>query len=484
MYTKLFLLFILIASCTTGRRAEPQELPDAALNSAVEAALSDSRFQSTDSFPEDWWTIFGDEQLAQLIEMAFQQNPTLQTAYAKLLQAAYQADQTRSSLFPNLLWGGDVSRQKFSETGIIPFKLMQTPVKTAPLAGTGGQAGIPVYFTQYETEMILTYDFDLWGKNRSQWLAALGDARAAAADQAFARLQLGISVAEVYFQLQTLYQRQEIAQTLVDNQAKLQTLTEKRVGGNVDNNQAFYTARISVASEKERLLEIQGEIAVAENQLHAYLAGNFEEAIQIVRQPLPTVPMPQNLPLHLLAHRPDIRAQLWLIQSAGKQIDAAIAGFYPDFNLAALFGYQTIHLKRLFEFPSTNFNVNPAFTLPIFDGYRLLANLRGSEINYDLAILRYNDMLLTAAREVLDGIAILRNRELQLKEYEIELTGQDEQLKLTSLRVQHHLNSNLDLLVSKQNRLTALDHKVAAYGETLTAILQLIKALGGGYDCS
>ncbi|MCE5318056.1 MAG: efflux transporter outer membrane subunit [Parachlamydia sp.] len=482
-FCRLILCAVFLTGCGTGRRAVPIESP-AVLDNVADRAIVEPVF-ARGELPEDWWNLFADGQLTNFIEKAFAQHPTLQSAKAKILSAAYSADLTRSSLFPNLTWGGDISRQKLSETGLIPFNTTPTPVHPAPIAATGGQNNIPVYFTQYETELILTYDFDLWGKNRNLWRAGLGEVRVRMADEAFVRLQLGISIAEVYYQLQIAYKRQQIAQAVVDNQASQEELTHQRVQANLGNRQELFTAKTNTTSAKQTLLELEGEIAVYENQLHAYLAGDFEEPIEKVGDhPLPQIPLPNDLPVHLLAHRPDIAAQLWLIESGGRQIEAAKAGFYPDFNLAALFGYQTLHLRKLFEFPSSMYNIDPAFTLPIFDGGRLLANLRGSEINYDLAVLHYNEMILTASREVLDGIAVLRNSEQQLQEFHRIVGEQEEIFQNSRLRSTWNLNSGLDDLVSEQNVLLARDRETVAYGKKIQAILQLIKALGGGYATS
>jgi NodT family efflux transporter outer membrane factor (OMF) lipoprotein len=481
---QLSLVLLAAAGCRSGYRAQALPPPAAALETALQEAGIVPPFEITEGLPNDWWTLFNDEQLSTFIQSAFARNPTLQAARANIQLAAYNAQRVRAMLFPNLLWGADVSRQKFSETGIIPFNINPVP-GAAPTPATGGINGIPIYFTQYETELTLTYDFDLWGKNRNTWRAALSEVQANIADEAFSRLQLGISVAQVYFQLQIDYKRQQIAQTLVDNKNRYREYIQRRMNASLENVLALNTAEVNLTSAKQALLQIQGDIAVKEYQLKTYLAGNFEEEIfntNIVEQPLPKVPLPINLPLNLIARRPDITAQLWLIESAGRQIEVAQAGFYPDFNLTALFGFQTIHLHELFRWPSTFFNVDPAVSLPIFDGGRLLANLRYSEVNYDLAIFQYNNLVLNAARDVLDGIAVLRNANQQLQEFRKSTGYQEELFKLTSLRTAHSLNSNLDTLVSEGNLLAARDQEMIALGSTFQAMLALIKALGGGYE--
>ena len=391
--------------------------------------------------------------------------------------------------FPHFSWQGDILREKLSETGIIPFNKNGSNATgaNASLPATGGVSSIPVYFTQWETELTLNYDFDLWGKNRNQLKAQIGQMLAEMADTAFSRLQLSTRVAQVYFQLQVDYKREEIAKRLVENRQKYQELRESLLQGNLNQKLDFHTSQSNVADTKQLLLQIQGDIAVNEYLLKSLLAGNFEEEIintRILEQPLPKVPLPLDIPLHLISGRPDIIAQLWIIESAGKQIEVAKAGFYPDFNLSALFGFQTIHLSELFFWKSSYGNIDPAFSLPIFDGGKLMANLRNSEVNYDLAIFQYDQLVLNAAREVLESLALVRNFHAQWQEYQNKADLLDKNVQLTELLLHNNISSGLDYLTSEETMLQAQDQKMIALGNTIQAILSLIKALGGGYDTS
>lgn len=480
----LFFLQLGLTSCCSNFQARALDAPIEALEMAVEAAAADHIFDAAGYMPENWWTLFNDDQLTEFIELTLQRNPTLHTARGNIYLAMANTNRVRANLWPNLNWGADVSRQKFSETGIIPFNTNPLP-GNVPIAATGGVNGVPVYFTQYETEFTLTYDFDFWGKNRNTWKAFLSEVKARIADEAFLRLSLGVAVSEVYFDLQVFYKRQEIAKAYENNKTRYLEYIQQRIDANIENALNLSLAEINLASAKQSLLEIQREIAVKEHLLKSYIAGNFEEEVcqlNIMALTLPKVPLPQDIPLHLISRRPDIVAQLWMIESAGKQIEVARAGFYPDFNLTALFGFQTIHLAKLFEARSSFYDIDPAVSLPIFDAGRLQANLRGSEVNYDLAIFHYNELILQSAREVLDGIAVLRNVNEQRQEYMQAANYQENYYKLTSLRKEHHLNSSLDTLTSEGTFLIAKDQEVAALGKTIQAMLSLIKALGGGYE--
>lgn len=478
-------IFIALAGCSSGPRAVPIDTPSSALQGAYDESVDDPLIAYTDALSEDWWNLFDDRQLSEFILAAYARNPTVQEARANILLAAYNADLVRSALYPNINWGADVLREKFSQTGIIPFNTTGQTTGTPPIIGAGGVAGIPVYFTQYETEFILTYDFDIWGKRRSLLRSALGEVQSNIADEIFVRLEIGTAVAQTYFQLQIDYKRLEIALEQVEVQQQLFALTQDRFDANIDNEFALNLAEAGLAQAQRGLEGLRGDVAVNEHRLKAYLAGNFDEVIgdiHVDAMPLPRVPLPGDLPLHLIAHRPDVISQLWLIESAGQQIEAAKAGFYPDLSITALYGYQTIHFKKLFEWPSTYFSADPSLLLPVFDGGRLIANLRGSEVTYDQAIYEYNRLVLNAVKEVLDGISILRYNERQLNEYRRIAVLDKRNLELTTTRVDNNLSSDLDLLQSKSNALSADDQELVALGNTLQSIVALIKALGGGYN--
>ncbi|MDR3623687.1 MAG: efflux transporter outer membrane subunit [Chlamydiales bacterium] len=478
LFVYLIPLLIFLSGCESGPRAKKIHPPIQAINTTRIDASKDPLFCTTKQWIGDqWWTLFHDEQLSKFIYTAFTRNPTLQAAKANICLAKATADRVRASLYPNIWWGADASRQKLSETGIVPFGTTSVPVTPGPF--------IPEYFSLYETELNLTYNFDLWGKNRNTLKAALGEVNANIADTAFSRLQLGIAVATTYFQLQINYKRRDIAEQLVKNRVSYLKLQEESMLHDLSDELSVNTAKINLLEARRALINIQSNIEVAEHQLKAYLADQFEECIAsicIENIPLPKIPLPCDIPLHLISHRPDILAQLWLIESAGKQIEVAKAGFYPDFNITALYGYQTIHFRELFKWPSSYFNVDPAVSLPIFDGGRLIANLRGSEINYDLAIYQYNEMVLTAAKEVLDGITLVLSNDKQYKDLQKELFFENENLHLTKLRVAHNIDSGFNYLNSEENFLLKKDQELISLGNIYHSILLLIKSLGGGYS--
>jgi len=483
----VFLVFFL-AACMPVPQVFRFETPQVALEQAVQDVIHEPFIAYGQEFPRDWWTIFDDPQLSDYIKTLEEQNPTLQYAEAKISFAMAKAMQARSLLFPTLILGGDASRQKFSETALIQFDKYEAPgttgVNQALRAQTGGVGGTPVYFTQYETEFNLNYDFDFWGKNRNVLAAAIGEVNAQIADLAFTRLTLGIELARAYYRLQIDLERRKIINALVQNQSRIVGFTQELEKQHLGDLIGVLNAETELDGIKQTLLEVEADIIVQETLLKSLLSGSFEEEIadiEVVQRPLPVIPVPQDLSVSLIAARPDVSAQLWLIQSAGRQIDIARAGFYPNFSLNALFGFQTIHLQDFFKWPSSFYNVDPAFTLPIFDGGRLMANLRGSEVNYNLAILRYNELVINAVREALQSLKILTVDNAKL---EVAIQTEERQntlLALTEERFQNHLDAEPDLLRCEKKLLWIQDQKCLLLGNNIQSMLALVKALGGGY---
>lgn len=481
----IILILLALGSCGTPcHQAVPIEVPFPALDKAVDQAACDPHFVKTEWVPDCWWTLFADRQLDFFVEKALEKNPSLQIAQAKIASAQYAADRARSVFYPSVLINGDVQRVRLSEN---------SPFVPSPAAGALGAVSplprvtVPLNVTQIETYVDLNYEFDFWGKNKNTVLAILGDRQARVADEAFTRLVLSISVSDVYFQLQTRYERRHIIQALMNNREKYYHLTERRFQNNLDNDINLLAAKNEALDVNLLLLQLEGEIAILEHQLRAFLADTFDEPIfelPISQKALPKVPLPNQLPLYLIAHRPDIISQLWIIESAERLIDVARAGFYPNFNLMDIVGFQAQTLNKLF-IPASRFgDLEPSFSLPFFQGGRLIANLRSSEVDYDLAILKYNELVLEAVKQVLDGLSLVQNAHLIQAQYQQETDNQSEITRLTKLRQEYNLSSEFDEVNAEKNFLLLKDKEIIALGQTLHATLGLIKSLGGGFECT
>lgn len=474
----LFCFIIILTSCESCReRACMIELPTPALEQAYQEA---SDFTFVEALSPSWWELFNDPQLTWLIETALVQNPSLQAAQDRIYQAAYGADFEKSYLFPHFGLEADLQRQKLSETGVIPFQSGGIGgTSSVPVQGSGP---IPVWYTLYETSVNFAWEIDLWGKRRDAYCAALDEMHAREADEAFRRLQISVLVAESYFELQTAYRRHAVQEALVDSLGKRLELTKQKKAHRLADETAILEAENSLLRAREDNILMENRVRLAKNMLHALIGGDFTEAIEPACLEMPKVPLPCDIPLHLIAHRPDVISQIWLIESYAKREDVARKQFYPDLNLVGFIGYQTIHWKKLFDPISTYGVVEPAMTLPLYQGGALIANYRSSQVNLDLAIYQYNELVLNAVREVLDGIVQVQTNGRLLEAAEKQYHHRESIFELMELKKKNHLASGLDLLLAESAALISEDHFLEAAGNALQASLELIKALGRGYN--
>ncbi len=483
----LIIVLCTVSSCVKRYYPEVYELPETALGDALYRSGSDAPFLPGEWPQTNWWLMFNDCQLNALMYKALSDNPNIKIAQARIRLANFAAQSAGSPLWPSFGLNGDDIRYRISKTGAIAdFASVANslnpvnPLPTQPL-------GFPGFtFTLTELNINGQYQFDFWQQNLNSFKAAVGEVLATEADAAFSTVMLSISVAQAYFNLQIAYARQEVAQIRIDNRSEYLKLTEKRVKSGLDNQLALKAAQSSLISAEELLKEIQYAIEIYKNQLHALITGNFLEPldyIPIYRNELIPFPLPTNLPLNLPAHITDVTARAWRVESQAKNIKVARADFYPNFNIIGLFGYQTIHPKELFKWRSIYGQAGPAFSLPLFQGGQLEANLGTAYENYYIAVEEYNQTILDAVKNVLDSMAGLKYAFKELQDYKRILELSEETLSLTQNRFNRHIDPYQRVLDAGLDTITKKEQNLIALNNYYIQLTNLINALGGGYTC-
>lgn len=483
----LLSVVLLLTGCLKRHYPDVYELPESALQEATDPALTEAPFVPGNWPHANWWLMFNDSQLNSLMEQALSDNPNIQIAMARIRLANYIAQAAGSPLWPNFGLEADSIRYRISKTsaiGDIAAVLNSTnPVNPLPLQTPIGFPGFT--FTQTEININGQYQVDFWQQNLNSFKAAVGELLATEADAAFSTVRIGISVAQAYFALQVFYAREEIAERRIRNRADYLKLVEKRLQNGISNQLLVKSAQSNVISAEENLKEIQLQIEIYKNQLHALVAGDFLEptnSICIDKRELVLFPLPTNLHLDLIAHRPDVTAAAWRVEEAAKRIKVARAGFYPNFNILGLFGYQTIHPKELFKWRSIYGQAGPAINLPIFEGGLLQAQLGQSYENYYIAVEQYNQAIMTSVQNVLDSLAGLKYVFGELQDNARIADLSQENLQLTQGRFKHHIDSYLNVLDAELDAINKEDLRLISLGSYYLQFTNLINALGGGYD--
>ena len=197
---------------------------------------------------------------------------------------------------------------------------------------------------------------------------------------------------------------------------------------------------------------------------------------------LAPVALPSRVPAELIGRRPDVVAQRLRVTALSKDIDSAKAEFYPNINLAAFIGFQSLSSAGFLTGASRMLGVGPAITLPIFDGGRLRGNLAGKDANYDIAVEQYNQLLADAMRDVVDQLTSFRSVDTQRAEQKLALTSAQEAYDLAAMRYREGVGNYLQVLATQDQLLVQRSLDADLRARQLALSISLFRALGGGFN--
>lgn len=327
-------------------------------------------------------------------------------------------------------------------------------------------------------------DLDLWGRNRAALAAARGEAAAARVDAAQARLLLSSGIALSWGNLVQLYSARELAVRSVGALGGIEQLTEQRVGAGIDNRADLELATARRAGAEQALAAIEETIALERNRLAALIGSGPDRA---KRLPIPSpnlryaTDVPANLAASLLGRRPDIVSARLRAEAAALRVKSARRAFYPDINLAAVAGLQSLGLGQLFNSGSQFANFGPAATLPIFDGQRLRSNYRAAESGYDEAVARYDQVLLGALRDVADTLESKRALTARLTTARTAAQSAAEAARLMRRRQAEGVANLIQALTAEDNAMSSQRALAELEARAFLLDVTLVRALGGGF---
>ncbi len=460
---------LLTSACATMPSPTPARLaktPDA--YAAAQAFAASSSTSTAAAWPTDtWWTAYGDTQLNSLIDEALSGSPSLAQAEARLRRAQALASQAKAAQLPSIAANGGVSRAKQSYNNGIPPDF------------------VPQGYNDYgNLSLNFDWELDFWGKNRAAVAAATSEARAAQADAAQARLMLATSVAAAYADLGRLYAERDVAERSVALRLETQKLVGDRVLNGLDTQGELRQAQAGPPTARAELAALDEQIAQTRNGLAALLGAGPDRGLTIARPNiagLKAFGLPSNLAADLIGRRPDVVAAKWRAEASSKRIGEAKAAFYPNVNLAAAIGYQSLHLDKLFDSGSDVVSVGPAVSLPIFEGGRLKANLRVAEADRDGAVAAYDSAVTQALRDVADVAASERALNTRLSESRTALAANEDGFRIAKLRYKGGLSTYQNVLIAELAVLTQRRIVADLDSRALTLDVALVRALGGGF---
>lgn len=442
----------------------------AAPASLATAGAGDIRL-ARDGWPDaNWWRAYGDAQLDALVAHALEASPSLDAAAARIAQA--QSVQAQAAAAGGLAAGamGSTNRQRYSGTGLFP----------APIGGS--------WFNETSVRIETRYDFDWWGRHKAQVAAAAGEVQARRAELAQAERALAAAIAQSYFRLQGGWaQRANLAQRIAA-QRELVADTDQRMahGLAVDDEARHAQAGLALLNREAAALDGAN---VREREALRALAGGAEAAglvAALAPRALPAAlpALPSQLGMELLARRPDLQAARWRVAAALDRIEAARAAFYPDINLAASIGLDTISLERLLTLPSRTLFAGPSIALPLFDSKQLAAQLDSVRQQRNAVVADYNQAVIDAVRTVAQDAATVQALDGQLGEQQAAVAALSAQQAAVQRRVAAGLSGRRAALDAQLALLGMLDQQLQLRQAQALANVALIHSLGGGYQAA
>jgi NodT family efflux transporter outer membrane factor (OMF) lipoprotein len=464
-------VILTIAGCASTRNIGPEDaLKDP---SSLDAGVTLREANADAGWPSSaWWRSYNDPQLDAWIARAQAGNPSLALAAARVREARSLAGVAAAALAPQVDGSLAINRQRWPENGYYgpgPYNNVTTWNNTAALQ--------------------LSYNLDLWGRDRSTADRALDAAHSRAADARAAQLELEANVVRAYIGLSQGFALRDIAQSTLEQQQKIAARARRRLQGGIGTQLEVAQAEASLP-DYERQLETYNEaIALSRNQLAA-LAGAGPGAGDSITRPVLSLAtplgLPSALPAELIGRRPDVVAARWTVAAQARGIEAAKAQFYPNINLMASLTQMSAG-GALLTFLTRNgsgWNAGPAVTLPIFEGGRLRSELGAASAQYDQAVDQYNATLVAALRDVADQVVRLQSLDKQLDASGRSVVAAQKSYRLADEGYQRGLTDYLNVLVAQTQLLRAQDGEARVRAERLAVYATLSAALGGGIDSS
>lgn len=432
----------------------PGTFPDAPADPAA-AAIS-----------AEWWKLYGDQRLAELVASALERNADMRIAVARIEEADANLREAGAAFLPQVDLGATPTRSRISN---------QT---ATPIPGS-----VPLVRNNVRLALSTAFELDFWGKLRR----ALEATRALALGSRYAREVVTLSLAglttQAYFSLRSLDAQVALTRSTLASRQETLDMVRRRAKGGIASDLDLNQAELARADAAAQLKELQRQRELVEHQLGA-LSGRLELRIaagERLELPLPPLP-PAGLPSTLLQRRPDILQAEQLLVAANAQIGIARAAMFPTISLTSYLGSESSGLSTLLGTGSGIWSVGFGLTLPIFDAGRYGARTQAAEARQRQAVGGYQRAVETAFREVADALSTLRQTAAAEADQQARAQAARNVLRLARLRYEAGYSAYIEVLDAQR---TANDAELALVRNRqaqLAASVDLMKALGGGWS--
>jgi outer membrane protein, multidrug efflux system len=455
------LLAFVIGGCTVGPNySRPTILtPDKHRD-----ALEPPKAESLADIP--WWELFKDPVLQELTRDALRNNYDLRTAAARVEEARAQIGVSRSFFYPQVTLNGGGSAEQVSRS-------------SDPSQSFGASRSFQNWFGNFA----MTWEFDVFGRIRRETEAAGARYVATEMDRRAVYITLVADVAQSYFILRELDLELEIARrTLQLNDETIQ-FYQRRLAGGVSNRLEVDQSVANRSRTAAVIPDLERRIAIQENLINFLLARNpatIPRGTVLVDQYHPPA-IPAGLPSALLERRPDVQSAEQLLVAANADVGAAKALFFPTFSLDAAVGGLTHNISNI-DKRAAVWAVSGGFLQPIFQGWRLFWNYDATIARFDQSLAQYEKAAQNGFREVADALVTIEKLRDVRVEQEAQVGALQDASRLSRLRYDTGLANYIEVLIADQDLFDAELDLARTRGAQLNAVVQLYRALGGGWQ--
>jgi outer membrane protein, multidrug efflux system len=414
-----------------------------------------------------WWEVFNDPTLVALIQESLQNNYDLRVAVARVEQAYAGVGVARSELFPQFGYVFDASRGRGTVFG------------TATTIGAASTGNL------FLAALNVSWEIDIWGRIRRATEAAQGQFLATDAARRGVVLSLVAGVAQAYFELRELDAELEITRNSVDTFQKTLSLFTRQFQGGVASKLEVERAKAALAQAAATVPRLEAEIVAKEDQLCVLVGrppGPIPRGALLIDQKMPSPEIPAGLPSALLERRPDLVAAEEFAFSANANVGVALANFLPTIGLTSLYGSQSTQLSNLLTKGTGIWGVAGQAAGPLFRGGQLYYSYKGSRATLEETQALYQGTVLTALQEVSDSL-VARQKLIESREQQAQaVQALEESVRLSLLRYTDGLANYIEVLDAQQQLFPAETTLAQVERDQLLAVVQLYKALGGGWS--
>jgi NodT family efflux transporter outer membrane factor (OMF) lipoprotein len=419
-----------------------------------------------------WWEVFGEPELNVLEEQLNINNQTIALYFQNFLAARAQVGIARASYFPTLTANADATRNHTS--GSLGSGI-------AVNGGTGGQSGST--FNQFQLPFDVSWEPDLFGRVRNAVREARYAAQVSAADLENERLIEQADLAIFYFELRGQDALQDLYNKTIVAQKKSLELTRVLLETGIDSPEDVAQAEVTLANTEATAVGVATNRAVYEHAIATLIgkpASEFSMPVKVLTTPVPRVPV--DVPSKLLQRRPDIAAAERTMAQANALIGVETAAYFPTLNLTASGGWEVSNVKNLFTVPARFWSLGALASETIFDGGLRRATLRQYTAQFNAGVASYRLTVLTAFQQVEDYIATVRVLSQQIERQKAAVAAAQRFLDIATSRYQTGIDPYLNVITAQTTLLSDQQTEVILRVNEMTAVVQLIQALGGGWN--